>query len=146
MVDVMELRELLAKATPGPWAQGPCASADGTRIASYDVHLPVEPGDVGVAVLASYWGGQANAELTVAAVNALPQLLAALDEAARMRERVERVRDWLFSIAEIDMDEIVADGGITAAMVVQQEAREQARRLARASLSTEMNSEPEKVG
>jgi 2-phospho-L-lactate guanylyltransferase (CobY/MobA/RfbA family) len=36
---------------------------------------------------------------------------------------------WLGDVAVIDMDETVADGGITAAMVVQQEAGFQQKRL-----------------
>ena len=42
---------------------------------------------------------------------------------------VVELAKWLDKIADLDLTEIVADGGITAGMVVQQEAREQARRL-----------------
>jgi hypothetical protein len=45
---------------------------------------------------------------------------------------VETVRDWLRDIASLDLEDVVADGGITAGMVVQQQAREMARRLDRA--------------
>ncbi|WP_303763742.1 hypothetical protein [Sphingobium yanoikuyae] len=39
------------------------------------------------------------------------------------------VRSWAASLTVTDMNEIVADGGITAGMVVGQEAIEQVRRL-----------------
>lgn len=57
-------------------------------------------------------------------------------EAAAQQARVEALREagvvaeWLAKIAEIDLEEIVADGGVTAGMVVQQEARFMARKLA----------------
>lgn len=47
-------------------------------------------------------------------------------------EVAKHLNSWLGSIAETDMSEIVADGGITASMVVAQEASEQQRRLRRA--------------
>jgi hypothetical protein len=42
------------------------------------------------------------------------------------------VRDWLRALPGLDMDDVAADGGVTVAMVVQQEAREMAARLDRA--------------
>jgi hypothetical protein len=55
------------------------------------------------------------------------------DELEGLREAdIASVRDWLRGLAEVDMDDIVADGGITAGMVVQQTAREMAGRLDRA--------------
>lgn len=39
------------------------------------------------------------------------------------------VREWLMKIQTLDLDEIVADGGVTAGMVVQQEARLMAAKL-----------------
>lgn len=42
------------------------------------------------------------------------------------------VRDWLTDISTLDFDAVVADGGVTAAMVVQQEARGMAQRVAKA--------------
>lgn len=69
------------------------------------------------------------------------ELEAALAERDAMQARVgeQRVRDdclsrWLDNIANCDLTDIVADGGITAGMVVQQEAREQSRRI-KASLA-----------
>jgi hypothetical protein len=41
--------------------------------------------------------------------------------------------NWLASIVDTDWTDVVADGGVTAAMVIQQEAREQLRRLNRDS-------------
>jgi hypothetical protein len=40
-----------------------------------------------------------------------------------IREALEPFAKWLSDVAEFDLDEIVADGGITAGMVIQQEAR-----------------------
>lgn len=42
---------------------------------------------------------------------------------------------WLLDISELDLADIVADGGITAGMVVQQEARNLADKLASSALS-----------
>lgn len=50
-------------------------------------------------------------------------------EVARLREALTGVRSWAASLTVTDMNEIVADGGITAGMVVGQEAIEQVRRL-----------------
>ncbi len=50
-------------------------------------------------------------------------------EAGRLREAMAGVRSWAASLTVTDMNEIVADGGITAGMVVGQEAIEQVRRL-----------------
>lgn len=44
---------------------------------------------------------------------------------------VESVLQWLDSLPTLDMDDIAADGGVTVAMVVQQEAAEMAGRLKR---------------
>ena len=46
-----------------------------------------------------------------------------------LREALTGVRAWVASLTVTDMNEIVADGGITAGMVVGQEATEQLRRL-----------------
>lgn len=39
------------------------------------------------------------------------------------------VREWLSKIADLDLEETVAEGGVTAGMVVQQEARLMASKL-----------------
>lgn len=49
-----------------------------------------------------------------------------------LRAALEGVRAWVASLPDIDMNEIVADNGITAGMVVGQEAAEQVRRIDRA--------------
>ena len=46
-----------------------------------------------------------------------------------LREALTGVRHWVASLTVTDMNDIVADGGITAGMVVGQEAIEQLRRL-----------------
>ena len=43
------------------------------------------------------------------------------------------VVEWLRSIVDSDWDEVVADGGVTAGMVIKQEAGEQLRRIYRAA-------------
>jgi hypothetical protein len=52
-------------------------------------------------------------------------------ENERLREALIGVRAWTASLTVCDMNEIVADGGITAGMVVGQEATEQVRRIDR---------------
>lgn len=47
-------------------------------------------------------------------------------------EALKAAYSWIGAVADCDMDEIVADGGVTAAMVVRQEAGEQARRARQA--------------
>ena len=65
--------------------------------------------------------------------NARTRHVAALDAViashARMKAEIEGVRNWLWTIVDSDLNEIVADGGITAGMVIQQETHEQIRRL-----------------
>lgn len=46
-----------------------------------------------------------------------------------LRKQLEATRAWIASLTVTDMNEIVADGGITAGMVVGQEAIEQVRRI-----------------
>lgn len=49
---------------------------------------------------------------------------------------ISTVRDWLQGLPSLDMEDIAADGGVTVAMVVQQEAHEMAGRLSRALASS----------
>ncbi|CAB4140050.1 hypothetical protein UFOVP407_14 [uncultured Caudovirales phage] len=77
-----ELRELLAKATPGPWSvrqfsHDPARNLDTVKIEA-----------VQRRVLGSL--DRADGELIAAAVNALPALL---DELDRLRAEVERLRN-----------------------------------------------------
>ena len=48
---------------------------------------------------------------------------------------LQTVLEWLEALPALDMDDIVADGGVTCAMVVQQEARGMAGRLKRAMIA-----------
>lgn len=57
-------------------------------------------------------------------------------------EAMKRVNSWLCTVAECDMDELVADGGITAAMVVQQEAKEQQKRM-RTAIAAALTTQPQ---
>lgn len=72
MTLVEKLRGLLASASPGPWTKNGCA---------------VEAGDIGVCGCGS-WSpeskGAGNCALIVAAVNALPKLLAVVEAAERL--------------------------------------------------------------
>jgi hypothetical protein len=45
---------------------------------------------------------------------------------------LQTIRDWLNSLDGCDFDEIAADGGVTVGMVIQQQAREFAKRTQRA--------------
>lgn len=60
------------------------------------------------------------------------KLAAALADRNAVFEALKQAHSWIGVVADCDMDEIVADGGITAAMVVRQEAQEQQRRARRA--------------
>ena len=46
-----------------------------------------------------------------------------------LREALSGIREWIAGITVTDMNELVADGGVTAGMLVGQEASEQLRRL-----------------
>ena len=62
-----------------------------------------------------------------------------------LRAALEGVRAWVASLTVTDMNEIVADGGITAGMVVGQEATEQLRRIDRALKAPATDAAGEKV-
>lgn len=83
-----ELRALMAKATPGPWAQNESG---------------IDAEGVGQIVVCNYWAdiihGRKNAALIVAAVNALPGLL---DELARLTGENERLRGALSGIVNYE--------------------------------------------
>lgn len=71
-VNIVELRALMAKATPGPWE----VIADSLDVWAVNERVSAYP-----------WAyktdrGRANAALIVAAINALPELLAAAERAA----------------------------------------------------------------
>jgi hypothetical protein len=96
--DLVELRELHAKATEGPWLVGTGGgggattyvyeSDDGQQcraIASCTLDYVERPMSE----------REANARFIAATKRALPTIFAALDEAARMRERVERLTSEL---------------------------------------------------
>lgn len=128
METIEKLRELLAKATPGPWElQDGCSwRRIGSRCDGDVLHPSVERD--GYPDLSARDGRlYPNLNLIVAAVNALPTLLDELErlqkENGEMRKALQSTERWLNQIAEIDINDIVADGGVTAGMVVQQEAR-----------------------
>jgi hypothetical protein len=79
MTDTNELRKLLAAATPLPWyGKWNISTAHGDLIASTDVSLASDPEE-----------SDANGDLIVAAVNALPALLDELDAVrADLREAI----------------------------------------------------------
>jgi hypothetical protein len=68
-----------------------------------------------------------HAALTEAALSRVPAAAWPGDAEAKLRG----FRDWAASLTVTDMNEIVADNGITAGMVVTQEAGEQVRRIDR---------------
>lgn len=69
---------------------------------------------------------KASGKLNRASIAALPALL---NELERKTKALEGVRAWIASLTVTDMNEVVADNGITAGMVVGQEAIEQLRRI-----------------
>lgn len=46
-----------------------------------------------------------------------------------MSDELKIVRDWLLKLPDLDLEDIVADGGVTSGMVVQQEAALMASKL-----------------
>jgi hypothetical protein len=72
---IQHLHDLLGKATPGPWQRGPAA------------HQIDGPGGLQIAATTS-WKNAADRELIVAAINALPALLAIAEAAAVMSEQL----------------------------------------------------------
>lgn len=92
--DTAALRELLAKATPGPWE----ATKRGIEGNTYDDVIAPGP----VECMSHCYGGSSTVEgdrydtdraLIVAAVNALPTLLDELDTARATLRRVEALAD-----------------------------------------------------
>lgn len=94
MIDLNELERLLAEATPGPWAFDSYSTVHSApRIQEYEFDESVEPdvckmprtghGDLGTVQ------GAKDAELIVAAVNALPNLIRELRELRADRERLD---------------------------------------------------------
>lgn len=82
MVDVKGLRELLEKATPGPWTLEPDPGSQ-----TVDVVIPPDPrtgyGD-------RMCGTEENATLIAAAVNGLPALLDVVEKAEAVDRLAER--------------------------------------------------------
>jgi len=114
MTDTQKLRELLAKATPGPWAlndDDTISLASGEKTAWRQAH-------------------RANCALIVAAVNALPELL---NEVERLRAEMDRMREALEKISERHVpDQPAADGSDEADYVRKHHTN--LRRIARAAL------------
>jgi hypothetical protein len=91
MTDIKKLRELLAKATPGPWV----VDEDNREGYKWNNHIVNNEGRI--AFMAHKPGDneqwEAAAHLIVAAVNALPALL---DEVERLREAAGPfLEEWL---------------------------------------------------
>lgn len=89
-----ELRELLSKATrPAPWAYG--EDEDGEA----NIYWQPNSGSRLIHDLSEWDGADEDAELLVAAVNALPKLLDALDQAEeRLDSMAGQARDvWLLA-------------------------------------------------
>jgi hypothetical protein len=108
MTDIEKLRELLAKATPGPWYYYEGEIEDGKQIEGADLRgngasvWRIDMGDYDAL-------DNANAALIVAVVNALPELL---DEVERLRE-LDAARAEL---AEINVWTDDDQRGLTAAV------------------------------
>ena len=81
-----ELERLMREATPGPWKlDGDKASPDISGPAGWAVALGECSQNCGYI----HWNNLADADLIVAAVNALPELLAERAENARLREALQ---------------------------------------------------------
>lgn len=86
-LDVAALRALLEAGTPGPWSLDPCSNGGAILRRGQDSvrhmqsHLQIAP--------------ESDAELIVAAVNALPALLAELDGVRQGEDAVRAFVAWL---------------------------------------------------
>ena len=85
--DVAELRRLAEAATPGPWSL-----TDGDPAMSGQHWTIRRQGVPGIRISGFTYGFNGDAELIVAAVNALPALLDAAAERDALAAKVERVR------------------------------------------------------
>jgi hypothetical protein len=88
--DTKRLRELLAKATPGPWRAERIGEEESLVHAPESAEQLAKRRDVGHACVFCDSHHAANAELIAAAVNALPALL---DEIDRLRRVAEAARE-----------------------------------------------------
>ena len=78
-IDLAALEALIAKATPGPWECDDKQVGDAYRYILGRVSL--------IARIPTFAGGEDNAALIVAAVNALPELIARVRELERERDQ-----------------------------------------------------------
>lgn len=72
-----QVKEIAGAWTRGPWEVRPCGQ-------NLDICLPVAPGDQGVAVVATVFGGEADANLIAAS----PRLYKAVERALRHAENI----------------------------------------------------------
>lgn len=86
--DVVRLRELLAKATPGPWA---LHKHSPTTVLASDGYSATNTGS---NLFDANARNQANAALMVGAVNALPALLALAEAVSKIRALADEWGDW----------------------------------------------------
>lgn len=93
--DVVRLRELLAKATPGPLH---AEEVDGSWCVARE---PSTPNGAGFAVDGKCWK-QADAELIAEAINALPALLALAEAVMDAPEREVRLCCGHFAVSDDD--------------------------------------------
>lgn len=138
-----ELRGLLAEATPGPWRRGsscvygPGVSNTIASLATCDVRSEKWQFQADDAAYERQIDSQrANAQLIVAAVNALPSLLATI---ASLREEVERLRgDVSSAIGSVEFMDPPDGGDVSLAEQIKRmraeltEARAEIDRLDRA--------------
>ncbi len=120
-VDLNALEAVLAKTTPGEWKYS-------QREDYFDInglllgHMRYPLGDKSDDLCA-----------IVALHNAAPTLIAehraALARVEELEKRLSSHADWLQGAAAGDFEDAAADGGVTVGMVVQQEMREQLRRI-----------------
>ena len=99
--------------TPGPWIAHP------HRSDMFFIHSVSDKLAHRIATISVVGGVRSKHEADARLIAASPELLEAL----------RRVHDWLASVVDADFDEVVADGGITAGMVIGREARDQQSRV-----------------
>ena len=98
-IDTKALRELLAKATPGPWRVNPVKGYTDDQIVTDHPDFQQSPhgnyvGETGLASGHKAHRYMADSALIVAAINALPALLDRSDELDRVKAELAAERRW----------------------------------------------------
>ena len=93
-MDIAKLRELMEKATPGPWGENVGYISSSTAKEYRGKAIIAAPVAAVHDVVDRREQNKANAALIVAAVNALPSLIARLEAAEKVVEAARLFKEW----------------------------------------------------